>query len=60
MTQSVCIFVYKNVTESALFYAYKNIMQSALFFANKNAPPLRQFQKFNEKSRSAKRPDFCI
>ena len=58
-TQSVSLFVYKNVTQSALFFGYKNVTQSAFFFKCKNAPPpLRQFQKFHEKSRNAKCPGF--
>ena len=39
---------------------YKNLTQSALFFLYTSPPPLRQSQKFNEKPRNAKYPEFCI
>ena len=61
ITQSVRFFVYKNVRQSELFFQYKNVTQIALFFAYKNVPtPLRQFQKFHEKSCNTKCPYFCI
>ena len=51
---------YKNLTQSALLFAYKNVTQSVMIFLYKNAPPLSQFQKFQEKSRNVTCPDFCI
>ena len=53
------LVAYKKVTESASFFTYINVTQSA-FFLHIKCPPLRQFQKFNEKSPNAKCQAFCI
>ena len=47
-------FLYVKRNAKFIVFEYKNVTQSALFLKYKNAPPLRQFQEFNKKSRNEK------